>query len=62
MALSHHNTITDPPHGPLRRYLVRYRLTLYLFSGAVIASGVALNRNWLAAAGFFPSWHFYRAC
>src|ERR1700730_9932339 len=54
MVLSHHNTITDPPRGPLRRYLVRYRLTLYLFSGAAVASGVALNRNRLTTAGLLP--------
>jgi hypothetical protein len=54
MALSHHNTITDPPRGTLKDHFVRYRLALYLFSGAVVASGVALNWNWLTAAGLLP--------
>ena len=35
----------------LRGYFVRYRLALYLFSGAAVASGVVLNWNWLTAAG-----------
>jgi hypothetical protein len=58
MALGHHDATTDadgnPPCGTLRGYFVRYRLALYLFSGAVVASGVALNWNWLAAAGLLP--------
>ncbi len=58
MALSHHDATTDsgvkPPRGTLRGYFVRYRLALYLFSGAVVASGVALNWNWLTAAGLLP--------
>jgi hypothetical protein len=37
--------------GTLKGYFVRYRLALYLSSGAVVASGVALNWNWLTAAG-----------
>ncbi len=44
MVLSHHE----------RSYFVRYRLALYLFSGAVVASGVVLNWNWLRAAGLLP--------
>jgi hypothetical protein len=35
----------------LRGYFVRYRLALYLFPGAAVASGVVLNWNWLTAAG-----------
>jgi len=35
----------------LRGYFVRYRLALYLFSGAAVALGVVLNWNWLTAAG-----------
>ena len=58
MALSHHDVTTDsgvnPPRRTLRGYFVRYRLALYLFSGAVVASGLALNWNWLTAAGLLP--------
>lgn len=58
MALSHHDTSTDsdgnPPRSTLKGYLARYRLALYFFSGAVIVSGVALNWNWLTAAGLLP--------
>jgi hypothetical protein len=35
----------------LRGYFVRYRLALYLLSGAVVALGVVLNWNGLTAAG-----------
>jgi hypothetical protein len=35
----------------LRAYLVRYRLALYLVSGAVVVLEVILNWTWLAAAG-----------
>jgi hypothetical protein len=35
----------------LRGYFVRYRLALYLFSGAAVALGVVLHWNWLTAAG-----------
>jgi hypothetical protein len=55
MALNHHDTTAgrdgNPPRGTLRDYFARYRLALYLFSGAVVASGIALNWNWLTAAG-----------
>ena len=58
MALSHHDATNDnganPPRGTLRSYFVRHRLALYLFSGAVVASGVALNWDWLTAAGLLP--------
>jgi hypothetical protein len=58
MALSHHDATIDrsgnPPRGTLRGYFVRYRLALYLFSGAVIALVVALNWNWLKTAGLLP--------
>ncbi len=37
----------------LRGYFARYRLALYLFSGAAVALGVVLNWNWLTAAGLF---------
>jgi hypothetical protein len=35
----------------LRSYLVRYRLALYLLSGAAVVLGVVLNWNWLTVAG-----------
>jgi hypothetical protein len=35
----------------LRGYFVRYRLALYLLSGAAVALAFVLNWNWLAAAG-----------
>jgi hypothetical protein len=35
----------------LRDYFVRYRLALYLLSGAAVALAFVLNWNWLAAAG-----------
>src|SRR5260370_25061342 len=58
MALSHHDATTgrngNTPRGTLRGYFVRYRLALYLFSGAVVVSGIALNWNWLTAAGLLP--------
>ena len=58
MALSHHDATTNsdacPPRGTSRSYFVRYRLALYLFSGAVVASGVTLNWNWVKAAGLLP--------
>jgi hypothetical protein len=58
MALSHHDATTDRvgnlPRGTLRGYFVRYRLALYLFSGAIVASGVALNWNWLTVGGLLP--------
>jgi hypothetical protein len=37
----------------LRGYFTRYRLALYLFSGAAVGLGVVLNWNWLTAAGLF---------
>jgi hypothetical protein len=37
----------------LRGYVVRYRMTLYVLSGAAVALGIALNWNWLTAAGLF---------
>jgi hypothetical protein len=58
MALTHHDAAADrhgnPPRGTLRDYVVRNRLALYLSSGAVVASGVALNWNWLTAGGLLP--------
>ena len=58
MALSNHNTTTDsdgnPHRSTLKGYLDRYRLALYLFSGAVVVSGVALSWNWLTAAELLP--------
>jgi len=35
----------------MRGYFARYRLALYLFSGAAVALGVVLHWNWLTAAG-----------
>jgi hypothetical protein len=37
----------------LSGYFARYRLVLYLLSAAAVAVGLALNWNWLTAAGFF---------
>jgi len=37
----------------LSGYFVRYRLALYLLSAAAVALGLALNWNWLTAAGLF---------
>jgi hypothetical protein len=58
MALNHNGATTggggDPSHGTLRDYLIRYRLAFCLFSGAVVASGIALNWNRLTAAGLLP--------
>jgi hypothetical protein len=58
MALCHHDATVDrdvnPPRGTLRDNFVRYRFALYLFSGAVLASGIALNWNWLTTAGLLP--------
>jgi ATP/ADP translocase len=58
MALNHPYTTPSgdghPPRDTLRSYFARYRLPLYLFSGAVVASGVVLNWNWLTAAGLLP--------
>ena len=58
MTSSHHDATTNRdrnlPRGTLRGYFVRYRLALYLFSGAIVASGVALNWNWLTVGGLLP--------
>jgi hypothetical protein len=58
MVLSHHDATINsdgrPPRGTLTSYFVWYRLALYLFSGAVVASGVVLTWNWLKAAGLLP--------
>jgi len=37
----------------LSGYFARYRLALYLLSAAGVAVGLALNWNWLTAAGLF---------
>lgn len=54
----HHNTTTSGADAQRRGraidYFVRYRFLLYLLLGAAAASGVALNWNWLAAAGLLP--------
>src|SRR5258708_10085867 len=56
--MSHPNTTPNggrnPPRDTLRSYFARYRLPLYLFSAAAVASGVVLNWNWLRAAGLLP--------
>ena len=44
------NSLGDALSG----YFVRYRLALYLLSAAAVALGVALNWNWLKAAGLLP--------
>lgn len=58
MALGHQDATTggcgNPPRGTLTGYFVRYRLALYRSSRAVVDSGVALNGNWLTAAGSDP--------
>ncbi len=58
MALSHHDATTDRhgnvPRATLRDYFVRHSLALYLFSGAIVVSGVALNWTWLTTAGLLP--------
>jgi hypothetical protein len=57
MTSIHQNTTHgsgDRPRNTLTSYFVRYRLALYLFLGAVVASGVVLNWNWLRAAGLLP--------
>ena len=36
------------------RYFTRHRLVLYLLLGVGIVAAVALNRNWVAAAGLLP--------
>lgn len=58
MTLIHHNTTTDRSSTRLRdsiaSYLVRYRLGLFLLLGTSVAAIVALNWNWLAAAGLLP--------
>lgn len=58
MILIDHNATTLGSGNRLRdtvtSYFTRYRLALYLFSGAGIVVGVALNWNWLAAAGLLP--------
>ena len=57
MALIQYDATTDRGGNSLldtlRGYFVRYRLALYLFSGAAVALGVVLNWNWLMAAGLF---------
>ncbi len=58
MTLIHQNATThgsgDRPHDTLTSYFARYRFALYLLSGAGIVAGVAMNWNWLAAAGLLP--------
>lgn len=58
MTSIHHNATTYESGSRLRdtvtSYFVRYRFALYLFVFAGIAAGVALNWNWLAAAGLLP--------
>ena len=60
MTMIDHNATTLGSGNRLRdtvtSYFTRYRLALYLFSGAGIVVGVALNWNWnwLAAAGLLP--------
>lgn len=53
-----HNATTLGSGNRLRdtvtSYFTRYRLALCLFAGAGIVVGVALNWNWLAAAGLLP--------
>jgi hypothetical protein len=52
MALIHYDATTDNSlSGTLRRCFIRHRLALLLFSGAVVAPGVAVNWNWVTAAG-----------
>jgi hypothetical protein len=55
MALSLHDITVGGRRNSLldtlRGYFVRYRMALYLLSGAAVALGVVLNWNWLTAAG-----------
>jgi len=55
MTLSHLDVITDTDknslRAPLRRYFAR---AVYVFSGAIIASGVALSWTWLTGQGLLP--------
>ena len=55
MALTLHDITVSAGNSSLLKtlsgYFVRYRLALYLFSGAAVAFGVVLNWNWLTAAG-----------
>jgi hypothetical protein len=44
----------DRPRDTLTSYFVRHRFALYSLSGVGIVAGVALNWNWLAAAGLLP--------
>lgn len=58
MTMIHQNATShgsgDRPRNTLASYFARYRFALYLLSGVGIAAGVALNWNWLAAAGLLP--------
>ena len=58
MTLIHQTATThgsgDRPRDTLTSYFARYRFALYLLSGAGIVAGVAMNWNWLAAAGLLP--------
>ena len=58
MTLRHHDATIygscDRPRNIMTRYLIRYGFVAYLFAGVVVASGVALNWNWLRAAGLLP--------
>jgi len=55
MPLAQHITIAYKGAKPLLEiltsYLVRYRLALYALGGAIVASGIALNWNWITVAG-----------
>jgi hypothetical protein len=56
--LSQHKATSADAAGPVpnkaNRYFAQHRLVLYLLLGVGIVAAVALNWNWLAAAGLLP--------
>ena len=56
--LSQHKARSADAAGAFRntvtKYFVRHRLEVYLLLGVGIVAAVALNWNWLAAAGLLP--------
>jgi hypothetical protein len=45
------DSVGKPLREILTDYLVRYRLTLYILGGAIVALGIALNWNWITVSG-----------
>ena len=56
--LTQHKAMSADMAGPFpnkaTRHFARHRLVLYLLLGVGIVAAVALNWNWLAAAGLLP--------